>query len=222
MNCELYNNNNDKLVLFFNGFGMDINPLRILLNSNLTILHINKYYDLNFEEIKNISKNFSNKIILSYSLGVYFAGLFLLENLLKFKEVIAINGTLEPINNNYGIDPKMFDLTIKLFDEKGRQNFYRNMFYEMNDYQKFLENQPNRMCDEQKNELITIKKIISDKNLKINRDLFTKIFVSKYDKIIPTKSQINFWEKVEFIETGHFPFYSFDIVNVLEVGFNNG
>ncbi len=222
MNCELYNDNNDKLVIFFNGFGMDINPFRILLNSNLTILHINKYYDLNFEEIKNISKNFSNKIILSYSLGVYFAGVFLSENSLNFKEVIAINGTLEPINTNYGIAPKMYDLTIKHFDEKGRQNFYRNMFYEMNDYQKFIENQPNRIFIEQKNELITIKKIISDKNSKISRDLFTKIFVSKYDKIIPTKSQVNYWGKVEFIDSGHFPFYSFDVLNVLEKGFNNG
>lgn len=221
MNIDFLENSNQNLLIFFNGFGLDLAPFTMIDNISYSILHINKYdKNLDFDKILDISQRYEKKILLSFSLGVYFAGLFLGKYQVDFVEKIAINGTLMPINTEFGIDPKMYDMTIDLFNEKGQLSFYKNMFNNKKEFEIFLSNKPNRNFEEQKKELIAIKSIIKQNSNILSQEFFTKVFISKNDRIIPTKSQINFWKKYLAIESGHFPFYVFNIFNEISERFS--
>lgn len=220
MNLELVGNDTKNLLIFFNGFGLDLTPFDMIDNKLYSILHINRYNEnLDFNKISDICNNYKNKILVAFSLGVYFAGLFLEKYHQDIAEKLAINGTLIPIDSEFGIDPKMYDLTVNLFDEKGQLNFYKNMFADKNEFIRFLSNKPKRNFEEQKQELIAIKNIINKNNQLQNQELFTKVYISKFDRILPTKSQINYWKKFQIIETGHFPFYTFNIFNEISERF---
>ena len=61
-----------------------------------------------------------------------------------------------------------------------------------------------RGIENQKNELIALK------NYQFNNDFrYNKILISDNDKIIPTKSQIAFWNQEPNLKGGHCPFFSF-------------
>ena len=112
---------------------------------------------------------------------------------------VAINGTLKPINIEYGIHPKIYDLTIKGFSEKGRERFINSMF----DHK--VEINCLREISNQQTELIALKNYQADEAFKYN-----KIFISDTDKIIPTKSQIAFWGIEPNLKGGHCPFFQFN------------
>ena len=62
-----------------------------------------------------------------------------------------------------------------------------------------------REISEQRSELIELKNYQADTNFK-----YDKIFISDNDKIIPTKSQVNFWGIEPNLKGGHCPFFQFD------------
>ena len=113
-------------------------------------------------------------------------------------QAIAINGTLKPIDTEYGIHPRIYDLTVKGFDENGRDKFISSMFEEKRNINC------SRDIKNQHSELIALKNYQADSNFKYN-----KILISDNDKIIPTKSQTKFWGIEPNLKGGHCPFFSF-------------
>ena len=103
---------------------------------------------------------------------------------IEYNSKIAINGTLKPIDIKYGINPKIYDLTINGFNEESCKKFIRNMF------ETEVNLTISRDFENQKAELVAIKNYSAKDDFEYN-----KIFISENDKIIPTKNQINYWNK---------------------------
>ena len=63
---------------------------------------------------------------------------------------------------------------------------------------------PKRSINNQKAELSALR------DCKSNEDYhYTRVIVSNNDKIIPSKSQINYWKTPEIINSGHCPFFEY-------------
>lgn len=196
--------NNERLILFFNGWGMDQNPISNLNIDGFDILVVYDYSDFSLDVD---SSAYSEIILIAWSMGVFAASLACKG--LKISKAIAINGTQSPIDAKFGINPKIYQLTLDNFSEKTRDNFFQNMFLDENEYKKFQK--PLRNLENQHEELAFLQKAAKENSaLDFN---FDYAIISAHDKIIPSKNQERFWQtkkvKVVKLSSGHYPFFEF-------------
>lgn len=186
------------LILFFNGWGMDSSVVDSLIcDDYIEVCCINYPYT-----VKNIDFSKYKKIyVIGWSFGVYYASKFLLENASLNCSSIAINGVPYTIGE-YGISLKMFKLTLDTLSLDNLQKFYDNMGLPS----KYFCKSPN--LDSLKLELENILHTSPD-----NHHTFDKVFLGKYDRIIPYSKQLKFYEKeVSSITTLQCNHYPFDII----------
>lgn len=199
---------NDSLLLFCSGWGMDDRPFRPIRSEKYDVLMCFDYSDETvIPDIKKLAENYSIIILVAWSMGVAYAQRFFSETRNLFKQRIAINGTLCPIHDTFGIPVNIFNSTLTTISEKTILSFYHRMCRSRQILGDFLENRPVRDVKSQKEELQTIYRTIGC--IKRDRSIYTDVIVSKKDLIIPTVNQINFWHttNVSFVPGYHFPFY---------------
>ena len=186
--------NNEELILFFNGWGMDESVVSHINPENFDVIMIYDYNNLEFNW--SVIEGYAKKYLVAWSMGVMCATLFDIDYISK----TAVNGTLKPIDNEFGIPTRIYDLTIKGFSPKGREKFINNMFSNPEDL-------PNvsREFENQKTELSALK------NYQANMDFeYNRVIISDSDKIIPTKNQEAFWKREANLKSGHCPFKLFN------------
>ena len=189
--CEKSN-----LIIFFNGWGMDEAVVEHLEPSDYQILMFYDYNNLETDFDFNSLNKFKEKYLVAWSMGVMVATLF---QQIKYDSSIAINGTLKPIDDKYGIPTKIYDLTEKGLTPLGVKKFIKNMY---NPESKIPEIKRN--FENQKTQLTALR------NYRANNDFkYSKILISKEDKIFPTKNQSAFWNIEPNLEAGHAPFMIF-------------
>lgn len=210
----LTKNNSQKLIIFFNGWSLDENIVNHLTSLEYDVVMFYDYSDLGISEsIVTEINNYNEINIIAWSFGVWACGA-VINKFSNPKNVIAINGTLVPIDNEVGIPERMFNLTLSNLSENTYPKFFKNMFAQEADLNKL----PKRTVESQRQELIQIQKLSTEKSFTQNANIFTKVFISTNDKIISAKNQLNFWgENIKIIkkECGHsVPFKSWDeIIN---------
>jgi biotin synthesis protein BioG len=187
--------NNKELIVFFNGWGMDESVVSHLEVENFDIIMFYDYNNLNTDFDFSLIEKYSSAYLVAWSMGVMTATLFDM----NYKTKTAINGTLEPINDRYGIPLRIYDLTLRGLSPKGVQRFVKSMFNE-----DCVLPEITRDFEEQKSELSALKEYSANKDCK-----FDRVIISTEDKIIPTKNQTVFWGIEPNIESGHAPFYKF-------------
>lgn len=199
MKYKFYENNNNKLIIFFNGWGMDEIIVSHLDREDYDLLILYDYRDLDID-FPNLDK-YKEKYIVGWSMGVMISTLF--DNEFgNIKKYIAINGTPKPIDDEYGIPTRVYKLTVRGFNQSSCQKFMERMFDNTPPIDKFS----NRSLDSQKEEL---QNLMGVEGRYIS---FDKVIISDNDKIIPTKNQLNYWKNpviINKIEGGHCPFFKF-------------
>lgn len=178
----LNKNNNDKIIIFFNGWGMDDKVISHLACEDFDVL---AFYDYETFEIPNFDfSTYSKKYLIAWSMGVFLCNYFY-ETFCNFDKYIAVNGTQKPIDDEFGIPKKIYDLTVNNFNELSCAKFMKKISSSVD-----LNSYKSRSNEELKNELIAIR------DLKVeNYFSFNEAIVSDKDRIIPTQNQINFWSK---------------------------
>lgn len=178
----LNKNNNDKLIVFFNGWGMDDKVISHLDCEDFDVL---AFCDYETFEIPNFDfSTYSKKYLIAWSMGVFVCNYFY-EAFCNFDKYIAINGTQKPIDDEFGISKKIYDLTVNNFNELSCAKFMKKISSSVD-----LNSYKSRSNEELKNELTSIR------DLKVkNYFNFDESIVSDKDRIIPTQNQINFWNK---------------------------
>lgn len=189
----------DKLIVFFNGWGMDENVVSHLDTDGYDVVVL---YDYNGLDLNIDLGGYSEKYVVCWSMGVMIAGVNEVKNIVDgAKSITAVCGTPYPINDEYGIPTKIYDLTINGFNEKSSEKFVKRMFLGK-DVPVVI---TKRSLESQKSELIKLKDYRFENNLH-----FDKVIVSEKDVIIPTKNQMNFWKEhnvpVVVTPSGHCPF----------------
>ena len=199
---------NDNLIIFFCGWSFDYKPFERLNYGTSDILVIYDYSDINLRDLKLEYKTCQ---LITWSMGVYIAYL-LKDKLPKFDKKIAINGTPYPINDEWGIPIKTFDLTLKYVDTGLQGKFQKNLFKRNEDYEKYLKNPVERTIENQKSELVALNDFIKGRNCEYD-NFYDCAIISDTDKIIPTRNQLSFWQdkaKTVILNSGHFPFFEFN------------
>ena len=197
---KLFHVNNDKLklLIFFCGFYTDPECFIEFDNGSSDILFVYDYSTLNSGELEYFDFSIYTEInLIAYSYGVFGAN----ESYRALPEInnsVAISGTIYPIDEFFGIKPKIYDLMLNSFNEEVIKNFKAKMEIDSGTI---------------KNSKRTVENL---KNFK-----FDKVIITKKDRIIPYSSQKNFWElhnNIEEINCGHFPFFNYkDFDEILEI-----
>lgn len=202
----LNQNKNKKLIVFFAGWSFDYHPFETIPAKDYDVLIFYDYSDLTIPcEIPK----YEETILISWSMGVYTAYL-LKDKLPDFTSKIAVNGTPYPIDNDFGIPERTFDLTLKYAESGLQGKFYENVFSDKELLEKYLENPVKRTIQNRVNELQSLNELIRSQNITYNGNFYNKAIIGDNDKIIPTKNQIKMWgNSAKIINSGHFPFFNY-------------
>lgn len=208
MKYKLINNNSNELIVFFNGWGMDASLLEHFDSEGKDVLILFDYRaDIQLPSIN--LKKYTNTYIVAWSMGVYVANQLAQKLNQNISKSIAICGSLYPVNNEYGIPVKIFDITCKGLRLAGIDKFFKQMFIGI-DNQLF--NRPNRELSEQIDELENLKTVSI--NNKLNNFKWDVAVVGIKDKIFPPNNLISYWEgKTKLIQEDipHYPFDKYDM-----------
>ena len=125
---------NNKFILFFNGWGMNENVVKHLDCEDYDILMFYDYNTIDTDFDWDLLSIYPEKNLIAWSMGVMVGGIIstLIRPLGTFSHQgrrVCINGTLKPIDAESGVHPKIYDLTIKGFDENGRDRFIKSIFF---------------------------------------------------------------------------------------------
>jgi len=201
-----------KLIVFFSGWSFDYNPFQGKDSIDYDVLMIYDYNDLTVPiELKNLS-GYSEMHLVAWSMGVYVA--YKLRSLFQgYDSKIAVNGTVTPIDDNYGIPEKVFDLTLKHAAKGLEGKFYQNVFVNEDEYEAFNVLPIERSIENRVSELENLRTLIKNDNDTEYIKFYDWAAVGSRDKIIPPANQAASHKKngvpvYEMYDTGHFPFYS--------------
>lgn len=189
----LHQQKRQELVLFLNGWGMDGGPVAHLGSNDFDVIMLYDYRDLTLPtDFDNILQNYSNRHLVAWSMGVWVGQKKFQGFKQCFESTLAINGTLCPIDDEYGIPQKIFRSTLEGFDEKTRIKFYRRMCREKSNLKQFLSCQPQRSVMEQKEELNFLAENVECFGLE--QSIYDEVLISDYDWVMPSENQVRFWE----------------------------
>ena len=125
-------NENNKLILFMNGWAMNETAVSNLQFKDYDVLMVNDYSSIEPDFFSNLLndaalKKYSQKYLVCWSMGVYAANLYC-DFLSEFDKKIAINGTTKIIDDEFGIPKRIYKVTVKFLNEDSCDKFIKNMF----------------------------------------------------------------------------------------------
>ena len=175
---------------------MDENPFSILNNTS-DVLYV---YDYTTPEFDVFDFSAYKKVdLLAFSYGVYASGITNLCNV-KVNSCTAINGTLVPVDDKLGVPIRQFELTEKM-DSQTVVKFRERLFggEKAKEHFEIFENHlPKRNAQSCTQELMGMKRYVPQFPVPSSR--FDKVYISKYDRCVPTRNQQNFWRNVSNVE----------------------
>ncbi|MBQ8477642.1 MAG: DUF452 family protein, partial [Succinivibrio sp.] len=124
---------------------------------------------------------------------------------------IAVNGTVQGIDDTLGIPPSLWQATIDSLTEQTYLKFVRRMCSDTSLYEEYLQNKPQRALESFKSELISLQAIA--KQRKQNNFEYDLAIVGNKDKIIAPKRQLLSWSNAHVLvkqtEIAHYSLETF-------------
>lgn len=189
----LHKNERKSLILFCNGWGMDGNPFRSLAAVMFDVYMLYDYRQLSMPaEVEGMFGKYDDIHLIGWSMGVWVGQRLFADKRARLGRTLAVNGTLCPIDDRYGIPKDIFAETLNNFDEAARFKFYRRMCREKSNLQSFLTRQPARTIDDQKEELAALLDLADC--IEVDEAIYREVIIAEYDWIIPTENQENYWQ----------------------------
>ncbi len=207
---KIIDNKSQNLILFFNGWGMDENIVKNLKTEYYDVIVCSDYRNFdnfNFE----ILQNYNKIIVIAWSMGVWAVEQISYLNKIKSVILIAINGTGNPIDDNFGIPKNVYQGTIDNFSEQVRQKFFLRMCGSKQVYEKFMENKPERPINEQLEELLFIQNLT--KTSVKSEFNWNFAIIGSSDKIFPVSNLMNYWKDKTQVILTDFPHFVFNNYN---------
>lgn len=197
-------NDAKRLIVIYAGWGMDWRPFANLEHDGYDIMVVWDYRDLTFNWSPYL--RYDEICLLAWSMGVFAASVTMHEIEPRVTMRIAINGTLQPIDDYHGIPPAIWTGTMNALSPSTWRKFQRRMCDTKTQFEEFKENAPKRTIADLLEELVSLEthsifhtEQITDWDLAI---------VSKHDAIFPAANQLRAWNKIaptRVLEAGHLP-----------------
>lgn len=203
-----------ELIIFCSGWGMDGTPFQPLGAGKYDVLMFSEYHDLILDcDLAPLFQRYRSVFLISWSMGVW-AGQQILQPWSQcLQRAIAINGTLCPIHDQFGIPRSIYSATQEQFSAATRLKFYRRMCRDGRNsrgnkvFDTFLAYQPQRSVANQALELLALSRQVDCHPAETS--IYTDILIADQDLIVPTANQEAFWQgqKRRHVEGSHFLFY---------------
>ncbi len=192
---------NSNLIIFFSGWSCERKQFLSLLNfDNYDVVILSDYTKI--EQLSFDYNCYGRVVVIAWSFGVYVASLFNLpESWLK----IAINGTPLPINDEYGIPKKAFEVTLSSITTYGIAKFNKRISRGV--ASEFIPTTRDKSSITE--ELQSLYE--SSCNSIPNTHNWEYAIISTNDLIFPTVNLLKYWNKRAtfepiLIEAPHYPF----------------
>lgn len=201
---------NPGLLIFFNGWGMDAKPFARLDATGLDVLMIYDYSNLDMPvDLNALVEQYSSCRLTAWSLGVWAAASALSGTRKLFASTLAVNGTLRPVDAEYGIAPEIFQGTIDSWNTVARKKFYRRMCVVPEVTAAFSASEPERDIASQQRELIAIQQAALNQQSPAP-NFFDRAVIGGEDRIFPAAAQEKFWFSAnvpcKITAAPHYPF----------------
>lgn len=176
---------NDRLALFFAGWGSEQNLFDCPVAEGYDYMLCYGYQDLDFD-FSGI-EGYRQIRLLAWSMGVWAAGKTFGNRDLPWEMRIAVNGTLSPIDDDKGIPEAVFKGTLLNFSDATVSKFRRRMCDGAQGLDAFLAHGPVRTTADLKNELQAIYDMV--KSSPSPRFGWDKAVIGFRDRIFPPENQ---------------------------------
>jgi pimeloyl-[acyl-carrier protein] methyl ester esterase len=204
----LHKNGRDRLLVFCNGWGMDGCPFLPLPAEACDVLMFYNYKDFNVDiDLPLVLESYTEAHLVSWSMGVWVGQHLFSQKAGQFKRKIALNGTLCPIDDLYGIPVATFSATLENFNVSTRLKFYHRMCRGHDTLSTFLSHQPERDIEDQRDELGHLLQQMDC--IRSEASIYSDVVIAEKDFIQPTANQCRFWQqkKIHLVDGYHFLFY---------------
>ena len=179
------NNNSDKLILFFTGWGCDEYEFEHLV-ANSDVLLLYNYIDLNFDF--DFSK-YKEIDLIAFSSGVFVASV--LDFNFGINKKIAISGNPYLFDEHLGLSKKIQNV-LRGITEENADDFAKNYLVKTDEEWKRFHHS-NRTIESCMSELESLKTIYKNKHLKI-KDIFDKAYFGEDDSLFNISAQKEFYK----------------------------
>jgi pimeloyl-[acyl-carrier protein] methyl ester esterase len=119
------------LIVFCNGWGMDRWPLSDLATDAFAVVVLSDYHRLDgldgLETVRAELPCYQRRYLICWSMGVWAGQRLFAQDRGLFARWIAINGTLRPVDDRFGIPVDIFSATLEEFSSSILERFYRRM-----------------------------------------------------------------------------------------------
>lgn len=198
-------NNSDKLILFFTGWGCDENQFtNLTTKNNVLLLYDYQNLDLEFDFSKYIEIN-----ALAYSAGVFISSI-MDKKIPNVNKKIAINGNPYLFDEKFGLSKAL----VQEFKEINLDNyldFRRKYMVETDEeFEKYNELQSLRTLESCQSELEALEILYKDEKENINQN-FDKAIIAEDDIIFNVENQKMFYkDKIKILpKAKHHIFFKF-------------
>lgn len=187
-------NGEQRLLLFFTGWASFPEAHTDLTFDGYDTLVAYGYSDLEFDS--SLFDSYREIVIVAWSYGVAVASHFIQQNQsLPITLRLAINGTVETVNDTHGIPEKIFNGTLAGLNARSLNKFYRRVCGSREATENFISGFPEADIRALTRELSALGELPAGE-----ASAWDFAYISSEDYIIPTANQIAAWEagKVPF------------------------
>lgn len=193
--------NNNKLILLFNGWGCDENIVSGIDKAGYDLLLVYDYTTVEPEKLQ-CTEAYQQVDVIAWSFGVPVAN-DCLETIPNIGKRIAVNGTLRPIDDEYGIPTAIFQKTLQGYNDQARRKFFIRIMGGISQYAINECYLPQRTTESQLQELKALAARAGKPHHKDNK--WDIAVISLEDKIFPSTNMRNAWGAIAcLIEGDHF------------------
>lgn len=185
-------NGNSSLILIFAGWSADSSLFSDIRRKGWDTAVVHDFSGLDFDN--SILDNYSTVYLYAWSLGVFAASKSVAAE--KITAAFAVNGTLKPVDDIYGIPVAIYDGTEQNLSDKNLQKFRRRMFSSSTLFNDKLQSFTKvNDIDNLRHQL----RLIKNETLNQPKSLLKwgKAYIGNDDRIIPPANQYEAWKKEE-------------------------
>ncbi|MDW7771461.1 MAG: DUF452 family protein [Desulfobulbaceae bacterium] len=207
-NCWLRKQGRASCIIFFAGWGMDPTPFRDIDVRDHDLFMVFDYSRMERGDFQDFpTGSYEDLHLVAWSMGVWAAAYALAGQEKRFTTATAVNGTLSPIDATRGIEPGAFTDMVNNFSAPALHAFYKSMFTDQAEAERFFRNRPQRSEHNILHELVCLGRYY-DQRKPVN-NIFGRKIVGSRDRIFPARNQLRSWgrDKCSLIRAPHFPFY---------------
>jgi hypothetical protein len=151
-------------------------------------------------------------------MGVWVAAHLLAVQQHAFTTRTAIGGTLLPIDGQRGIPPQSYNAMLEDFGPSTMEGFYRNMFDDDEQLNRFLAHRPQRDIEALRLEMEAFQSAYAQFGPGV--DIYSRKIITSRDRIFSGRNQMRAWGKGcgTVCNWPHFPFFLIEDWSALLVG----